>query len=189
MSVTPRDSALLLAAVRFAAEKHRNQRRKDPEASPYINHPVEVAEVLARVGEVADLDVLRAAILHDTLEDTETTKEELVREFGATVAALVADVSDDKSLPKAERKRLQIEHAASLSTEAKLVKIADKICNVRDIADSPPSDWPRQRRLEYLGWSRDVVAGCRGTNPELETLFDQTLERAERTVATRGDPR
>ena len=177
---TPAD---LLAAAHFAADKHRLQRRKDRDASPYVNHPIEVAEVLARVGRVTDRDVLVAAILHDTLEDTATTRAELARRFGPKVARLVAEVSDDKSLPKQERKRLQVLHAPALPRAAKLVKLGDKICNVRDVAESPPRGWTRARRLRYLKWSRDVVAGCRGANAALEREFDRVLRRARRAVS------
>ena len=180
------ESAALLAAVRFAAEKHRHQRRKDPDASPYINHPIDVAETLARIGGVSDGEVLRAAILHDTLEDTKTTKDELVERFGAAVADLVAEVSDDKSLPKKERKRLQIVHAPMLSRHAKLIKLGDKICNVRDVANSPPKGWNRKRRLNYFKWSRDVVAGCRGVNDRLEKVFDELVKSGEKQLRRRA---
>ncbi|HXZ85496.1 MAG TPA: HD domain-containing protein [Myxococcota bacterium] len=174
---TPLD---LLAALDFAADKHRHQRRKDRESSPYVNHPIQVAEVLARIGKVSARDVLVAAILHDTLEDTATTKRELVARFGARVACLVAEVTDDKSLPKAVRKRLQVEHAPALSRAAKLIKLGDKICNVRDVAESPPAGWSRARRIAYLRWSREVVAGCRGTGTALEREFDRVLRHAAR---------
>ena len=126
------DLILILHAASFAAQKHRDQRRKDAEASPYINHPLALADILAREGDVTDARVIAAALLHDTVEDTETTIEELEERFGKRVAAVVAEVTDDKSLPKAERKRLQIVKAGSKSTEAKLVKLADKIANLRD---------------------------------------------------------
>jgi guanosine-3',5'-bis(diphosphate) 3'-pyrophosphohydrolase len=167
--------AAILGAIRFAAAKHRDQRRKDADASPYINHPIEVAEVLARVGEITDLTVLQAAVLHDTIEDTATTESELEERFGPEVARLVREVTDDKSLPKAERKRLQIAHAPQLSPLAKLIKLGDKICNVRDVTHSPPNEWSLERRLEYLEWSRQVVGGCRGVNDALERLFDEVL--------------
>ncbi|MGH8704392.1 MAG: HD domain-containing protein, partial [Burkholderiales bacterium] len=120
---------LLLRALSFAAHKHRDQRRKDAAASPYINHPIALAEVLAIEGEVSDIEVLAAALLHDTIEDTATSGEELRQQFGARIAGIVAEVTDDKTLPKAERKRAQVDHAAHLSAAAKLVKLADKTCN------------------------------------------------------------
>ncbi|HSL68884.1 MAG TPA: HD domain-containing protein [Longimicrobiales bacterium] len=166
--------AALLSAVRFAAEKHRYQKRKGEDASPYINHPIEVAETLARC-KVATLETLQAAILHDTIEDTETTGAELEREFGALVRRLVEEVTDDKKLPKQTRKELQIKHAARLSPGAKQIKVADKTCNVRDVTHAPPAGWSVARRREYLDWAERVVAGCRGANPELEQLFDQVL--------------
>ena len=172
----------ILKAVEFAAEKHRNQRRKGVEASPYINHPIQVAELIARVGEVDDVEVLIAAVLHDTVEDTETTFEELEQKFGSIVRDLVAEVSDDKTLPKAERKRLQVEHAQHMSVRAKLIKIADKACNVRDVALSPPEEWDMARRNAYLGWAHQVVDGCRGTNSHLEQYFDETLDRCSEVL-------
>lgn len=168
---------LLIKAISFAAEKHRNQRRKDAEASPYINHPIALANVLANEAGIEDEKVLVAAVLHDTIEDTETTDRELANLFGEDVAAIVLEVTDDKALPKAERKRLQVEHAPTISRRAKLVKLADKICNVRDIAASPPADWSLQRRQEYFDWAKAVVDGLRGAHPTLEHLFDEAFRR------------
>ena len=164
--------ALLLKALAFAAHKHRHQRRKDAEASPYINHPIALADVLVNEGGVTDVEVLCAALLHDTVEDTATTHEELANAFGSRVARIVAEVTDDQDLAKEERKRLQIEHAARLSAEAKLVKLADKICNVRDVANHPPAHWDLARRREYFDWARRVVDGLRGVHPRLEAAFD-----------------
>ena len=164
--------ALLLKALAFAAHKHRDQRRKDPDASPYINHPIALADVLVNEGGVSDVEVLCAALLHDTVEDTATTHEELVNAFGSRVAGIVAEVTDDETLPKSERKRLQVEHAARLSPEAKLVKLADKICNLRDVAERPPASWDLARRREYFDWAKRVVDGLRGTHPRLEAAFD-----------------
>jgi len=171
------DFSLLLKALAFAAHKHRDQRRKDPEASPYINHPIALANVLVNEGGVNDVEVLCAALLHDTVEDTATTHEELVDAFGARIARIVAEVTDDKKLPKADRKRLQIEHAASLSPEAKLVKLADKICNLRDVAQRPPASWDLARRREYFDWAKRVVDGLRGVHPGLEAAFDAAYEK------------
>ena len=146
-----------IRAVAFAAEKHRDQRRKDADASPYINHPIALANVLANEGDIANEDVLIAALLHDTIEDTQTSEEELKKEFGGKIASIVIEVTDDKSLPKAERKLQQIEHASHSSIEAKLVKLADKICNLRDMLCSPPKDWHLERRQEYIAWAMAVV--------------------------------
>ena len=171
----------LLAAILFAARKHRDQRRKDPEASPYINHPIEVAEVLARIGGVNDLEALQAAILHDTIEDTDTTAEELELTFGRAVRSLVEELTDDKTLPKQRRKDLQIECAPRLSVHAKCIKLADKICNVRDLTHKPPADWSPERRMEYFDWCRRVLESCRGINEELAREFDSVVsEGAER---------
>jgi guanosine-3',5'-bis(diphosphate) 3'-pyrophosphohydrolase len=176
------DPVRLLGALAFAAEKHSRQRRKDSEASPYINHPIAVATVLAAEAGVSDEAVLLAAVLHDTVEDTETTFEELERRFGRTVRDLVAEVTDDKSLPKQERKDLQVAHARAASAGARQIKIADKICNIRDIAESPPADWPLDRKREYLVWAERVVEGCRGVNPRLDAAFDGALSKARRVL-------
>jgi guanosine-3',5'-bis(diphosphate) 3'-pyrophosphohydrolase len=169
--------ALLFRALAFAAHKHRDQRRKDAEASPYINHPIALAEVLAGEGGVTDVEVLAAALLHDTIEDTDTTAEELEAQFGGRITGMVLEVTDDESLPKAEKKRLQIEHAPGLSSGAKLVKLADKICNLRDVADRPPAKWELQRRQEYFEWARRVIDGLRGVHPGLEAAFDAAYAR------------
>lgn len=166
----------LVAAIAFAANKHRNQRRKDHEASPYINHPIALANVLANEADIDDERVLMAAVLHDTIEDTETTAQELTRLFGKDVTDIVLEVTDDKALPKAERKRLQIEHAEHISRRAKLVKLADKICNLRDIATSPPADWAVERKQEYFDWAKAVVDRLRGVHPTLEQLFDEAYK-------------
>ena len=164
---------LIVRALEFAAHKHRDQRRKDAQASPYINHPIALANVLVSEGGVDDPVVLSAALLHDTVEDTETTASELREAFGEKIAGIVEEVTDDKKLLKAERKRLQIEHAAHISREAKLVKLADKICNVRDVANHPPARWDLARRREYFDWAKAVVDRLRGTHPALEKKFDE----------------
>jgi GTP diphosphokinase / guanosine-3',5'-bis(diphosphate) 3'-diphosphatase len=146
MDTSDSDFPLLINAIAFAAEKHRNQRRKDTEASPYINHRIALARVLAIEGGVTDIRVLAAAVLHDTLEDTETTVRELKDRFGPAIASIVVDLTDDKNLSKQQRKDLQVEHAAHLSPRAKLVKLADKICNLPDVATNPPAEWPFERR-------------------------------------------
>lgn len=168
-------TGLLIKAFHFSADRHRHQRRKDNAHSPYINHPIEVAQLLWDVGNVRDIHVLLAAILHDTIEDTRTRPDEIRDKFGNEVLSIVLEVTDDKSLPKADRKRLQIETAPHKSHGAKLVKLADKCCNVRDLVTSPPEDWSLERRCEYLLWTEQVVAGLRGTNDELEKYYDHEL--------------
>jgi GTP diphosphokinase / guanosine-3',5'-bis(diphosphate) 3'-diphosphatase len=163
----------LIRAISFAADRHRNQRRKDSETTPYINHPIALANVLANEGGIEDKTVLVAALLHDTVEDTETSPAELTDLFGQEVAEIVAEVTDDKSLPKAERKRLQIEHSPHMSERARLVKLADKICNLRDIAANPPATWTVERKREYFDWANAVVDGLRGVHPVLEDVFDR----------------
>ena len=182
---TGTEARALLAALHFAADKHRDGRRKDPDASPYINHPIEVAETLARHGNAANTPLLQAAILHDTVEDTDATAEEIGARFGSVVRELVEAVSDDKGLPKAERKRLQIEHAPGLSRDAKQLKIADKICTVRDVTHSPPKGWEQARRARYLQWARQVVNGCKGVNPGLEAEFEAVLAEGEAALGRR----
>ena len=163
---------LIFRALAFAADKHRMQRRKDADESAYINHPIALANVLANEAEIDDPIVICAALLHDTIEDTPTTAEELEQHFGIAIAQIVVEVTDDKKLPKEERKRLQIERAPFLSDAAKLVKLADKICNLRDIAARPPADWSLQRKQAYFEWANRVVDGLRGVSRPLEILFD-----------------
>ena len=174
---------LLLKAAAFASRKHSTQRRKDDEASPYINHPLALADVLANEGGIDDAETLCAALLHDTIEDTETTADELREQFGAAIAGIVGEVTDDKSLTKARRKELQVERATHASPMAKLVKLADKICNLRDILASPPADWPLERKRAYFEWAARVVAGVRGCNAELERAFDDVYRRGLSTLA------
>jgi guanosine-3',5'-bis(diphosphate) 3'-pyrophosphohydrolase len=174
------DLSLVLRALSFAAHKHRDQRRRGAEASPYINHPIAVADVLVNEGHMPDTVLVCAALLHDTLEDTQATFAELEGQFGREIAQIVQEVSDDKSLPKAMRKRLQIEHAPTLSTPAKLVKLADKICNLRDIAFQPPADWSLERKQAYFDWAGQVVQGLRGVSPILEQAFDEAYSRRPR---------
>jgi guanosine-3',5'-bis(diphosphate) 3'-pyrophosphohydrolase len=177
----------LLDALQFAAEKHRDQRRKGVDASPYINHAITVARLLADVGSVTDIQVLQAAVLHDTLEDTQTTGDELEARFGLDVRHLVEEVTDDKRLPDAERKRLQIVHAAALSSGARLIKVADKIANVIDVGSAPPRNWSLERRNAYLDWAAAVVDRCRGGNGALDRCWDQALMRARSLIETNAD--
>ncbi len=177
MKATDNQLGAFVRAVAFAAEKHKSQRRKDADASPYINHPISLANVLANEGGIDDVTILCAAVLHDTVEDTQTTADELQTMFGAKVASVVMEVTDDKSLEKGVRKQQQIEHAAHISIEAKLVKLADKICNLRDILASPPADWSSERKQTYFDWASKVVAGLRGVHPGLEAVFDSVFAR------------
>lgn len=163
----------IVRAFDFAAKKHVDQRRKGATAEPYINHPAEVARLVIEATGGTDLVVVLGAILHDTIEDTGTKREELEGLFGPEVAALVAEVTDDKTLEKAVRKQLQVEHAPHKSTRAKIIKIADKTSNLLALATSPPPDWDHARRVAYFEWAAKVVAGCRGVNAQLEAGFDQ----------------
>lgn len=176
------DTAKLLQAARFAAIKHVKQKRKGNDEAPYINHPLEVANILANVGKVNDYDILIAAILHDTIEDTETTREEIVENFGENVAKMVMEVTDDKSLPKAVRKQKQIEHAPHLSHGAAQIKLGDKISNIRDVVENPPDGWSEQRRREYVDWGEKVINGLRGANSDLEKHFDELIENARQKL-------
>jgi (p)ppGpp synthase/HD superfamily hydrolase len=175
---------LLLRAIDFAARKHRDQRRKDKEASPYINHPISVAWLLADVGGITDPEILSAAVLHDTLEDTDTTAEELETIFGSRIRRIVKEVTDDKGRPKAERKQFQIDHASQLSHDAALVKVSDKIVNILDVTHSPPKNWDLERRREYLDWATEVVSNCPRVNVALETYFSEVLEQGRSKIAS-----
>jgi GTP diphosphokinase / guanosine-3',5'-bis(diphosphate) 3'-diphosphatase len=165
-------SAALLDAVMFAAERHKNQRRKDVEASPYINHPIALAHLLASAAGVDDPIILQAAVLHDTIEDTETTADELRERFGDDVTNIVLEVTDDKTLPKQRRKELQVEHAAHKSEAAALIKLADKTCNLRDIVNAPPADWPLGQRQAYFDWAKQVVDNLPKVSDSLLRAFD-----------------
>gem|GEM_PF-253205 len=171
------DLDLIVRALAFAAHKHRDQRRKDRDRSPYINHPIALVQVLVNEAQIRDPLVLAAALLHDTIEDTATTLEELAQAFGPEIAALVNELTDDKRLPKADRKRLQVEHAPTLSDRAKRVKIADKICNLRDVDQSPPVGWSIARRQAYFDWAAQVVSALGPIEPPLAEQFAAALAR------------
>ncbi len=164
---------LVIKAAVYAAEKHKYQRRKGFNQVPYINHPLKVALMLDECDEHDD-NILIAAILHDVIEDTDASYEEISREFNKEVADLVIEVTDDKELPYAIRKELQVKGAPALSENAKKIKIADKICNIRDIVNYP-LDWSTERKLSYLEWAKQVVSGCRNVNALLEAAFDATF--------------
>lgn len=166
-----------LEAVRFAAERHAGQTRKDAMGTPYIDHPVAVAGILIKIGLAQDVEILVAAILHDVLEDTSTKVSEMKERFGERVTRIVSEVSDDKRLPKIARKYLQVRGAPFISKEAKLVKLGDKICNLKDILESPPKGWGLERKREYFAWSKSVIDGCRGTSLPLEAEFDRLFHR------------
>ena len=168
---------LVLRAVSFAAHKHREQRRKDEKASPYINHPIALALILREEGKVEDPVVIAAALLHDTIEDTDTTYQEIRGQFGSHVADIVAEVTDTKWLDKGTRKRLQLTKASKSSAGAKLVKIADKIANLRDIIGNSPVDWSLERRQNYFDWAKEVVDQLRGTSTHLERKFDSLYRK------------
>jgi (p)ppGpp synthase/HD superfamily hydrolase len=177
------DTVLVTRACEFAALRHVQQRRKGVAGEPYVNHLAEVAALLAEATGGGDAVLVAAAFLHDTLEDTPTTFEELEELFGQEIAHLVGEVTDDKSLPKAERKRLQISTAPARSVRAKLIKIADKTSNVRAMASSPPAGWDISRIAEYVEWADQVVAGCRGLNATLEQAFDLAVAQARAALA------
>jgi (p)ppGpp synthase/HD superfamily hydrolase len=171
----------LAKAYALAAKWHARQRRKGAEAAPYVNHLIEVAHLVAEATDGDDINLVVAAVLHDAIEDAEITAEQIEAEFGQDVALLVMAATDDQSLDYAERKRRQVESMPHKTPRAKMLKLADKTSNLRSLAASPP-DWSLERKLEYLAWSRLVVAGGRGVNPALEALFDQAAEAAERAL-------
>jgi (p)ppGpp synthase/HD superfamily hydrolase len=164
-----------MSAAHFAALKHVNQRRKGKAGEPCIDHLIEVADLVALSLTEVDTNLLIAALLHDVVEDTPTTNQEVAERFGPDVAGLVAEVTDDKSLPKAERKRIQIEDAPKKSKRAQSIKVADKISNLRAILNSPPTDWDQDRKKEYFAWAKKVVDGLTAPNPKLKEQFEKTL--------------
>lgn len=169
--------ALVIKGVNFAAIKHKDQRRKDANRTPYINHPLGVANILIEEGNVYNPAVILAAILHDTVEDTDTTFEEIEKEFGIEICNIVREVTDDNTLPSTERKRLQIVNMAKSSDDAKLVRLADKLYNLRDIERTVPVGWTPERVDEYIKWAKAVISGCRGINSNLEKELDAIFAR------------
>lgn len=167
---------LIAKALDFAAKKHRDQRRKDHASSPYINHPIALVNILVNEAEITDTNTLVAALLHDTIEDTDTTPEELEKIFGKKIRSVVEEVTDDQRLPRRERKRLQIEHACHLSCEAALVKIADKIANLRDLQNGHPQHWTKERKASYRQWAKQVVDNIREPHDRLLAIFERTLK-------------
>jgi guanosine-3',5'-bis(diphosphate) 3'-pyrophosphohydrolase len=185
------DTALILKVLEFAAERHRTQLRKGLGRTPYINHPIQVASLLANDAGESDRVLLAAAILHDVVEDTVSSVQEraeleaLISErFGNEILSLIIEVTDDKTLEKKQRKRLQVERALGISTRAKKLKIADKIMNVRDITNDPPVDWSMQRITDYFDWAENVVNRLRGVNITLEQLFDESLKTGRSKYAS-----
>lgn len=181
MSINDSDLKLLLKALAFAANKHKDQRRKDMDSSPYINHPISLVNILCNEAQVTDVTTICGALLHDTVEDTETTAEELEREFTEAIRDIVMDVTDDKGLLKEQRKQAQIDHATQISDRAKLVKLADKISNMRDVLENPPANWSLQRRQAYFDWALQVVDPMRGAHAALEALFDEVYAQRPET--------
>lgn len=190
------DLALILKSLDFAAFRHKGQLRKGEGSTPYINHPIQVANLLANYAGEADPVLISAAILHDVVEDTVNStseRDELIDQiseiFGEEILSLTLEVTDDKTLDKFERKKLQIESASHKSDRAKKLKIADKIMNLRDLTDNPPSDWSRERITDYFDWAEKVVEGLRGVSQILDDLFDEDLAiaRARYEVKVRWD--
>lgn len=186
VTVNESEMTLIIRAYAFAAWKHRGQKRKGGRGEPYINHCIDVTERLWVTGGVREINIIAAAILHDTVEDTDATSEELAREFGDTIARIVMEVTDDTSKPSTERKRLQVEHAHELSTEARHLKIADKLSNVHDIIASPPRGWSVKRCTQYVQWAEEVIGVIRGTNKALEAAFDETAVLAREKLRDGG---
>lgn len=182
MPVSDDDVALILSALKFAAHQHRCGKRKGKDAIPYINHPIDVAELLWKEAKVRDPVTIAGALLHDTIEDTDTSYDKIKDLFGKDVADLVAEVTDDKRLPKAERKRLQVVNAPHKSLRASQLKLADKISNIRDISVSPPDDWDEERKDDYLDWAQKVVEGLHPESPELKSLFDRTIAEVRESL-------
>ena len=176
------EDPLVQKAAQFAAQKHKGQIRKGRDECPYIDHLKSVAGVIAEVGGIEDPEILAAAWLHDTLEDTETTPEELEAIFGKRVRQLVEEVSDDKSLPKDERKQLQIQHAPTLSPDAVLIKLGDKISNIIDVTNTPPTHWTLERRKWYLDWAEAVIDKCPKVNIALEQHFTEVLKKGRKLL-------
>ena len=173
---------MVTRAAYFAAQRHVGQRRKGAAREPYVNHLAEVALLLAETAHEPDAYLVTAGWLHDTLEDTSTTRDELDHLFGRLVTEAVVEVTDDKALPKEARKHVQVQRTAGKSERARLINIADKTSNLRSLAASPPADWGYERISDYVVWSEQVVASCRGLNAELEKAFDLAVADARAAI-------
>jgi (p)ppGpp synthase/HD superfamily hydrolase len=191
VAVVDETSGLLIEAIRFSSFRHRTQRRKDALGSAYIHHPIQVMELIWSVGEIRDRDILIAALLHDTIEDTvkptsveeANLKQEIFDHFGKEVLEMVLEVTDDKRDVHKVRKQLQIDHAPTLSSGAKIIKLADKTANLQDIIDNPPMFWSKTRKSEYFDWAVEVAAKLRGVNQKLEERFDQVVQAGKTKLA------
>ena len=173
---------LVSEAADFAARRHSGQQRKGRGSEPYINHLAEVANLLSIAADGIDAELVAAGWLHDAIEDTATTREELAQKFGDRVAALVVEVTDDMTLPKQQRRQKQIVDAPRKSPGAKLIKIADKISNIRARIVPQPNQAERDDLMDYVAWAEKVVAGCRGVNAVLDRMFDETVTLARSTL-------
>ena len=180
---TESDMTTIIRALAYAAGHHSNQKRKGENAEPYINHLIDVLHILWEIGEIRDITTLTAALLHDAVEDTDVTAEELTELFGEEISDIVMEVTDNRDLAKEHRKRLQVEHAAHLSTEASFIKLADKISNISDIISAPPSNWSRKQQRAYVAWGKEVIDRLRGIHPQLEKHFDIVYEEAQQRLA------
>jgi guanosine-3',5'-bis(diphosphate) 3'-pyrophosphohydrolase len=178
--VVVEDISLILKATRFAAYKHRNQRRSDKSASPYLNHPIAVADALWSVGGIHDINTIASAILHDTVEHTKTSLEELEAEFGKPIASIVREVTDEKRLWKQARRGQGGRQVESISMSARQIIIAEKISNIETIINSPPANWSHDKLREYIAWMEEVITAFRGTDEKLEQHFDQLCIKARR---------
>jgi (p)ppGpp synthase/HD superfamily hydrolase len=191
VAVVDETSGLLIEAIRFSSFRHRTQRRKDALGSAYIHHPIQVMELIWSVGEIRDRDILIAALLHDTIEDTvkptsveeANLKQEIFDHFGKEVLEMVLEVTDDKRAVHKVRKQLQIDHAPTLSSGAQIIKLADKTANLQDIIDNPPMFWSKTRKSEYFDWAVEVAAKLRGVNQKLEERFDQVVQAGKTKLA------
>uniref|UniRef100_A0A8R1XYA5 Guanosine-3',5'-bis(diphosphate) 3'-pyrophosphohydrolase MESH1 n=1 Tax=Onchocerca volvulus TaxID=6282 RepID=A0A8R1XYA5_ONCVO len=171
------DISLIIKAVDLAARRHRKQRRKDATQTPYVNHPIGVAYILTNEGQITDTATVIAAILHDTVEDTKTTDEEIRRMFGDEIADIVKECTVVKSIKREIRMKSQLEKASKLSRKAKLVQLADKLYNIRDIERCTPCGWTKQHVAEYISFAKDLLSNIRGTHDYLETALDDIINK------------
>lgn len=158
----------VFAALSFAAQRHRDAPR--PGADPCLAHPIAVADAIVSIGGVTDAVVLCAALLHDVVNNTETPPQLLMDRFGREIADVVLDISDDRSLPEVQRRRVQVAYAPNLSGRARLVRLADMLCRLRRLAAVP-----RAERAAEVAWVAQMVAGLGGMNTALETAADAAL--------------
>lgn len=176
------DIHIVLEAVGFAAEGHNGQLRENPEKTPYIIHPIRVTEHLMTIANVHERDILVAALLHDTVEDTKITFADIQKSFGTTAEGYVRELTDNMSLPQEERMKLQIETAPKKSLAAAQIKLADKYDNLKSLQSNPPATWDQKKIDEYFLSAKKVTSSLPAANVPLKKAVDDVISQYKPVV-------